>query len=134
MITLLMGLAAAVAPNADGAIGRWKTQTKNGIVEIARCGESICGKLVTSDGLKANPDMLDSENADPKLRTRKLVGMPMMGGFKRDGAAWSGGWLYKADDGKTYKGTVTPTDAAHLQVKGCIVWPLCKSQTWTRVD
>lgn len=132
MIGLLMALAAGAG--ADGAIGRWKTETRNGIVEVAPCGASICGRLVGSDGLKANPNLLDSENSDPKLRTRKLLGVQLLGGFTRTADAWTGGWVYKADDGKTYKGTVTPIDADHLQVKGCIVWPLCKSQTWTRVN
>ena len=57
----------------------------------------------------------------------------MLGGFARDGDGWSGGTLYNPDDGGTYKGRLMPTDAGHLAVRGCIVWPLCKTQTWTRV-
>ena len=45
----------------------------------------------------------------------------------------TGGAIYNGDDGGTYKATITPIDADHLKVRGCIVWPLCKSQTWTRV-
>lgn len=59
--------------------------------------------------------------------------MQILGGFARGDGVWTGGTIYKADDGGTYKATVTPLDADHLQVKGCIVWPLCKSQTWTRL-
>ncbi len=40
---------------------------------------------------------------------------------------------YNGDDGGTYKATITPIDADHLKVRGCIVWPLCKTQTWMRV-
>ena len=130
---ILLMAAAMAAGGADSAIGRWKTETKNGIVEVAHCGTSICGRLVTSDGIKANPDLRDTQNKDASLRTRKLAGVQILGGFTRTEKEWTGGTIYNGDDGGTYKATVTPTDADHLRVKGCIVWPLCKSQTWTRI-
>ena len=57
----------------------------------------------------------------------------MLSGFTREGAAWADGSGYNPDDGGTYKGRLTPVDIDHLAVRGCIVWPLCKTQTWTRV-
>ncbi len=132
-MVLLLLAAAAASPGADGAIGRWRTETKNAIIEIAPCAASICGRLVSSDGIKANPDLRDTANKDPALRTRKLAGLQILSGFTRGKDGWTDGQLYKADDGGTYKGTLTPVDADHLRVRGCIVWPLCKSQTWTRV-
>ena len=136
MIALvLIGAAAAAGVAAeDGALGRWRTETRNGIVEVDRCGSSICGRLVGSDGLRANPNLLDTRNKDAGLRGRRLMGLPLLGGgFKAAGGQWAGGTIYNAEDGGTYKATVSPVDADHLRVKGCIVWPLCKSQTWTRV-
>jgi uncharacterized protein (DUF2147 family) len=133
MIFTLMAAASAAAASPDAAIGRWRTQTRNGIVEVERCGPSICGKLVGSDGLKANPNLLDAKNKDAALRTRKLMGVQLLGGFTRGTGDWTGGTIYNAEDGGTYKATVTPVGADQLKVKGCIVWPLCKSQTWTRV-
>lgn len=130
---ILMAAAAMAAGGADAAVGTWRTESKNAIVEMTRCGTSLCGKLVTSDGLKANPDMRDINNKDAALRGRKLMGIPMISGLTWDGSAWSGGTVYNAEDGGTYKATITAPDADHLKLKGCIVWPLCKSQTWTRV-
>jgi uncharacterized protein (DUF2147 family) len=130
---ILIVAAASAALNPDAALGRWKTETKNGVVEIATCGGSICGKLVTSDGLRANPDLRDSRNKDAAQQGRKLAGAQILGGFVRGTGEWTGGTIYNADDGGTYKATVTPTDADHLKVRGCIVWPLCKTQTWTRI-
>ncbi len=132
---LLAALLAASpgGPTPDSAIGRWRTETRNGIVDIHPCGASICGTLVTSDGIAANPALADSKNKDETLRARPLKGIAMLGGFARDGNGWSGGTVYNPDDGGTYKGKLTPSDADHLSVRGCIVWPLCKSQTWTRV-
>ena len=131
MIGLSM-LAAAAAMSPDAAVGRWRTETRNGIVEVERCGGSICGKLVSSDGLRTNPNMLDINNKDTALRGRRLLNLQILGGFTRGGGEWSGGTIYNGDDGGTYRATVTPIDADHLKVKGCIIWPLCKSQTWTR--
>jgi len=132
MIGLSM-LAAAAAMSPDAAVGRWRTETRNGIVEVERCGGSICGKLVSSDGLRTNPNMLDINNKDTALRGRRLLNLQILGGFTRGGGEWSGGTIYNGDDGGTYRATVTPIDADHLKVKGCIIWPLCKSQTWTRI-
>jgi len=132
MIGLSM-LAAAAAVSPDSAIGRWRTETRNGVVEVERCGGSICGKLVSSDGLRTNPDMRDINNKDANLRSRKLMNLQIISGFTRESDGWSGGSIYNGEDGGTYKATVTPIDADHLKVKGCIIWPLCKSQTWTRI-
>ena len=132
MIGLSM-LAAAAAVSPDSAVGRWRTQTRNGIVEVERCGASICGRLLSSDGLRTNPDMRDINNKDANLRGRKLLNLQVLSGFTRGDAEWTGGTIYNGEDGGTYKATVTPIDADHLKVKGCIIWPLCKSQTWTRI-
>jgi len=132
MIGLSM-LAAAAAMSPDAAVGRWRTETRNGVVEVERCGASICGRLVTSDGLHTNPNMLDINNKDTALRGRRLMNLQVLGGFTRSAGGWSGGTIYNGEDGGTYRATVTPIDADHLKVKGCIIWPLCKSQTWTRI-
>lgn len=131
MILAVLAGAAALAP--DSAIGTWKTETRNGIVEIQRCGASICGRLVSSDLLRSNPDLRDTKNSDAKLRARPLKGLVLLRGFKIDDGAWTGGTIYNADDGKTYKATVTPLSPTQLKVRGCVFVPLCKTQTWTRV-
>ena len=68
-----------------------------------------------------------------RVDSGRLAGIQMLSGFTRGSGEWTGGTIYNADDGGTYKATVTPTDAEHIKVKGCIVWPLCKTQTWTRI-
>jgi uncharacterized protein (DUF2147 family) len=135
MSLLLLGalLAAAPAPATDTAIGTWKTETRNGIVDIQRCGASICGRLVTSELLRTQPGLKDSKNAKPELRNRPLKGLLILSGFKAEGDAWTGGSIYNADDGKTYSAKVTPIDANTLKVRGCVFVPFCKTQTWTRV-
>ncbi|AGH47934.1 MULTISPECIES: DUF2147 domain-containing protein [Sphingomonadales] len=133
MLFTLVALAATANVQPDVVVGRWQTEVRHGVVEITRCGQSICGRLADSDGLKANPALLDANNKDASLRGRRLLGAQILQGFKWGGGAWEGGTIYNAEDGGTYKATVTPVGADQLRLKGCIVWPLCKTQTWTRI-
>lgn len=133
MIALLGILAAAAAPGAGDAIGRWQTETRHGVVEIAACGPSICGRLVESDALRTNPQLRDARNKDAAQRERLLKGLLILQGFRAKGQEWAGGTIYNADDGGTYQATLSMIDHDTLKVKGCIVWPLCKSQTWKRL-
>lgn len=143
-ITVMSLMGAAVATYApasyaagqsasEQAIGRWATPTKHGIVEIAPCGASICGRLVESDSIRANPAFADGKNKNPALRSRPLKGLTILQGFTRSTDGWEGGSIYNPEDGGTYKATITIADADTLKLKGCIVWPLCKTQTWKRL-
>ncbi|MBT0667979.1 DUF2147 domain-containing protein [Novosphingobium profundi] len=129
-----LGLSApALAAAPDSVIGTWRTPSKHGTVEISSCGASICGRLTNSDNISKNPDLRDVNNKDEAKRDRKLKGLQIVGGFKQDGAKWTGGTIYNPEDGGTYQATITPAGPDSLKLKGCIVWPLCKTQTWTRI-
>lgn len=133
LVAAVVLMNPAFAANPDQVVGKWRTPSKHGVIELARCGESVCGRIVESDGIKANPDLRDVNNKDASQRTRKVKGLQMVGGFKRQGNEWVNGQIYNPEDGGTYKATITPVDANTLKLKGCIVWPLCKTQTWTRI-
>lgn len=130
-------LANAPDPLAHQLYGRWQTETRHGIVEIGACDTAahgpLCGRLVDSDGMRANPALRDTNNKEPSLRSRPLRGITMLQGFHRKDGELVGGTIYNGEDGGTYQATLTMVDANTLKVKGCIVWPLCKSQTWKRV-
>ena len=129
--------APATDPLAHQLFGHWQTETRHGIVEISACENAaqgiLCGRLITSYGIRANPALRDVNNKDAALRNRPLRNIPMLQGFHRKDNELVGGTIYNGEDGGTYQATLTLIDANTLKVKGCIVWPLCKSQTWTRV-
>lgn len=131
--TLIALAMASSPPTPDTVLGHWKTETRNGIIDITRCGTSICGKLLTSDGIAANPALADIHNKDPALRGRRLKGLQILGGFTLDGNAWTGGTIYNGEDGKTYDAKITMVDANTLKLRGCIFVPLCRNQVWHRV-
>ncbi|WP_267387014.1 DUF2147 domain-containing protein [Sphingomonas sp. GC_Shp_3] len=129
----LLAAAAAYTASPDVAIGRWQTPVRHGVVEITKCGASICGSLMDSDGLRADPHLKDIKNKDASKRSRALKGLVILEGFAWKSNAWADGTIYNADDGGTYTATLTPTSANQIKLKGCIVWPLCKTQVWTRI-
>jgi uncharacterized protein (DUF2147 family) len=133
-LALSAGSFAVAAPAlAQDVTGLWQTQTNGGQVEISRCGNSLCGKLVTSEHIKADPAVKDAKNKDASLRGRPLKNMQMLYDFTGGPSKWTGGKVYNAADGGTYSGVITLISANELKLKGCIVAPLCKTEKWTRI-
>lgn len=118
---------------AADPIGLWQTPTRSGQVEISKCGASLCGRLVSSEGLKADPALKDVNNSNASLRGRALKGLTILTGFSGGPQEWTGGSIYNAEDGKTYSGTITMDGDSTLKLRGCVVVPLCKTQAWTRL-
>ena len=135
MLFTLAALALVAPPPqaADSVLGRWKAETRNGIIEIQRCGPSICGRLISSDALRTNPNLKDANNKDANLRNRQLRGLQILSGFQQSGNGWTNGKIYNAEDGKTYTADVTPAGPNALKLRGCVFKPFCKTQTLTRV-
>lgn len=132
-----LGAAVLVATTASAAApieGMWHTPVHNGIIEIAPCGVAECGRVVTSDKLKADPNMKDANNKDPSLRDRPIHGLTLLNGFAGGPKEYKGGTAYNPEDGATYHGSLTLIDPNTLKVTGCIIFPLCRTQTWTRVN
>ena len=132
-------LAATVALSLSGQAlaaditGRWSTPANGGQVEVSHCGNSLCGKLLTSDHIKADPAVRDARNKDAAQRDRPLKGLQLLWGFNGGPGKWTGGKVYNPTDGGTYAGTIELVSADQLKLKGCIVAPLCKTEVWTRL-
>jgi uncharacterized protein (DUF2147 family) len=128
----IFGTVPAMADSAD-AVGRWATPAKHGVVDIALCGASVCGRLIESDSIRADANARDTKNSDPALRSRPLRGLTLLAGFRRARNGWDSGTIYNPEDGGTYHATITLSGRDTLFLKGCVIWPLCKSQTWHRI-
>jgi uncharacterized protein (DUF2147 family) len=132
---LIAAAFAAVSGSAFAAdvTGLWATPGNGGQVEIARCGNSLCGKLVTSNNIKADPTLKDSKNKDESQRGRPLKNLQMLYDFTGGPTKWTGGKVYNPEDGGTYSGTIEQLSDDKLKLKGCIVAPFCKTQVWNRI-
>ncbi len=124
-------LTATPLAAAEPIAGTWVTAAKDGVVRIAPCGKSLCGRL---DRFLTPPpqglDQRDVNNPNAALRSRKLLGLPILTGFSEDGAVWRG-TIYDPKAGKSYRSVVRRLDANRLEVKGCI-GPFCQTQVWRR--
>ena len=124
-------IAAAPLLAAQPVEGRWLTEERDAVITIGDCGKTLCGRitkfLVTPP---QGADQRDVNNRIPKLRSRKLLGMPVLTGFTEDGDEWRGE-IYDPKSGKTYRSIIRRKNAATLEVKGCL-GPFCQTQTWKR--
>jgi len=134
--TILMVGAALLAASAGAAeqaspYGQWRTPERGGLIQVSQCDGGLCGKILGGSGTSAE-DKLDRNNKNPALRSRGLLGMYIFRGLKPSGGSWKGS-IYNPNDGGTYAATVSLRSPVELVVKGCLVWPLCKTQVWAKV-
>src|SRR3954471_4469281 len=128
VVLLAAMLIAAPAHAAAPVTGAWLTDDRDGIVEIAPCGDKICGRLVKSlVPIKGPP--FDRYNPDPALRNRPIIGLPVLLALVQDDQVWRG-QIYDPRRGRHYKATVERIAADKLKVRGCISI-ICRTIMWT---
>jgi uncharacterized protein (DUF2147 family) len=122
---------------ADRILGVWRTEEGKARVEITRCGEQFCGTIIwLKEPVKNGKEVLDDKNPDPKLREKPVLGMKLMWNFSYDGdGEYSGGEIYDAESGNTYKGKMTFADEKTLDLRGYVLIPLFgRTSRWTRYE
>lgn len=131
MIGRALIVAAALAVPAWAATpiaGRYVTEDGSGVIEVARCGATMCGRLVRILKSAPNAPKTDVHNGDPALRARPILGMPILSGFSDAGKDWRGR-IYDPRNGKTYRSIVSREADGTLKVQGCIAF-ICQTQRW----
>jgi len=131
-LMLFAVLVASAAPAlAQSIAGEWKTDDGSAIIRVGPCGKAICGTIARV--LDPAAPAKDINNPDKALRSRTLVGTPVLSGFTRKGAGWEGGTAYDPKAGRSYKSRLALSDARTLDVTGCILF-LCRTKHWSRVE
>src|SRR5262245_19508705 len=116
ILALLLGaLASPVSLLQSSAqqpsvMGTWLTASGAAHVRIGTCADPasgpICGFVVglinpkTPDGTAVAPEAaVDNRNPDPALRGRKVIGMPLLWGFKKtsDPNSFEDGHIYNGE-------------------------------------
>ena len=140
---------AALAQNTEevGSLiaGTW-SQGPNVEITFVPCDAGECGlltKLIIPDHIyaerKAEIDALGAENIeddfnpDPKLRDRKVMGLPIVTLSKKISPTRYKGRVYNPEDGNTYDGTIELIDYETLRLTGCAFLILCQTQEWHRI-
>ena len=140
---LVLAAAAAPAAGPDDILGTWYNQEKDAQIEIFRCGDRYCGKIVwlrdpnypegSKDGVPGTPK-LDHHNPDPARVKDPVLGLQIVNAMRYDNdGRWTGGTVYDPKNGKTYKGKLTLVSPAQLDLRGYIGISLIgRTTTWTR--
>ena len=125
-VLLASGTAFAADPSV---IGDWRVKEGYANIRIDNCG----GKMWGIVAWEKEPGF-DNENPDPARKGRPLLGTPVLMGLApaREPGKWSGE-IYNSQNGKMYGATISLADENTLDLEGCLVWPLCQTQKWTRV-
>lgn len=116
-------LAGGAAFAADPVQGGWLTQPDDnghyGRVEIAPCGERLCGTLTAAYG------------ADGKAVPSDRIGKRIVWDMQPAGSGrYENGQIFAPDRGKTYSSKMALA-GDKLTVSGCVLI-LCRSQVWSR--
>ena len=123
-LQLAIGFAVMCGPvAAQGAVrGKWVNPSKSVIIEIAPCGQVLCGTVVWAS---------EKAKRDARKGTQHLVGTKLLTGMKHSSASLWKGKIFVPDQNFTASAKLKPEGSNHLKVSGCMMM-ICKSQTWTK--
>lgn len=135
-LSLLLLLAAnALAQDANLIIGKWYTAGGKAMVEIYKCDDYYCGKIVwlKEPKNKNGTDKMDIHNPDESKKRKPVIGLNIIQGFKYKGKnKWANGQIYDPDNGKTYSCKMK-LEENELKVRGFIgISLLGRTTVWTR--
>jgi len=127
--------ATPVAPSAVAAppVGTWRTGDDDSQVRIAPCGKYVCGYPITPTPTAAEPERHDIHNPDPALRGRPMRLVQIFKLAPVSEGSWRG-WIYSPRNGKMYHARLEMQGPEKMKLTGCLVGPLCESQTWVRAE
>jgi uncharacterized protein (DUF2147 family) len=135
MATSFVLTQANAATVAERAQGVWADEEGKSNIEIAPCGDFLCGRIVwlREPFDEAGNPKTDVNNPDESQRNRPIIGLTIIKGLQldEDGKLLKG-MVYNAQNGKVYDIYLDP-GGPKMAVEGCFAMFLCGSQTWTRV-
>ncbi|MGY6534439.1 MAG: DUF2147 domain-containing protein [Pararhodobacter sp.] len=122
-VGFVAGMALSLPALADPALGRWRTapddNANTGIVEIAFCGDLLCGTLIEAHDSNGQP------MSSPNVGRRIVWDMePRGSGRYRNGRVWA------PDRDQTYNARMD-LSGDRLSVSGCVL-VFCREAVWTR--
>ncbi|MDP7416495.1 MAG: DUF2147 domain-containing protein [Desulfobacterales bacterium] len=132
---LLFMFTSSLAQEADDIIGEWYTAEGKSLVKIYKCNDLYCGKIIWLKEPKYDDgtDKIDKNNPDESKKTRKIIGLDIVYGFKhKDKNRWTHGKIYDPNNGKTYSCKIKLVDN-ELKLRGYIGISLIgRTTVWTK--
>ncbi len=148
LVALLGALVSSASAQQPSVMGTWLTASGKAQVRIGPCADAasgpVCGFIVGlinptgPDGAVVAPDVAtDWRNGNPALRGRKVLGMPLIWGFKKtsDPNAFEDGQIYNGENGKVYNANISLQPDGKLRLRGYVGSPMFgETQLWTRAN
>jgi uncharacterized protein (DUF2147 family) len=149
VILLLLILVASALPcfaaSGDDIVGVWFNEPKDAKIDISKCGDTYCGKIVwlktpdypaaSKDGTPGTPK-LDHNNPDAALKKMPVMGLVIVRDFHFAGDnLWNDGKVYDPKNGKTYSAKMTLISPTQLNVRGFVGVSLFgRTEKWTKAQ
>jgi uncharacterized protein (DUF2147 family) len=125
---LLCAVRAGAASSAQPLepSGVWLTASGHGVVEIAACGDALCGRIVGIDRAPGDPMPTDAQG-------RSQCGLTIITNERPStGSRWLG-WVTDPRNGATYRAELWVDKRGNLNLRGFIGVPLLgETQVWHR--
>ncbi len=137
--SLILALLLPFSIQAQSDItGQWKTvddktERETAIIEIFERNNKLYGKIVKIfPGPKEQKDPVCEQcDEDDSRYRKKVIGMEILEGLKRDGNEYAGGSILDPKNGKVYRCKIW-REGAELRIRGYL-GPFYRTQTWKKV-
>jgi len=123
--------------DSSAIVGVWLTAEGKARIQIEKSGDVYSGKIIwLKEPDEDGKPKVDKKNPDEHLRTRPIIGLEIVYGFRYDDDnEWTGGKVYDPESGNEYKAKMTLVDEKTLKLRGYILVPLLgRSEIWTREE
>lgn len=113
----------------DPYTGYWRMPDGKVIIEIKEVNQEYVGYVrwlkdlvYPENDFMKGIEQVDRKNPDLNLRNRKVMGLQVVGGLKKNkqGTSLVDGWIYDSWNGKMYHGSVKVVDRNTLSLRGSI--------------
>jgi uncharacterized protein (DUF2147 family) len=119
--TSFVARATTIYPG-EQICGKWESSDKNLIVQVYMVDNKFVGKIIwySDTGGKPMDYGTDKRNPDPKLRSRKILGMPVLSGlvYVPESNSWENGTIYESKNGREWSASIYIDKNGFLKVKG----------------
>ncbi|HUA35743.1 MAG TPA: DUF2147 domain-containing protein [Candidatus Binataceae bacterium] len=124
---MLCLVACLFATPAFAQNGRWVTASGNLVIDIAPCGDALCGTAVRE---LANHSMSDT---NATISGPSPIGLKILRDFTPSSDKTWYGQIYNRENGKTYRCKMTVLSADELEIHPYVGIPLFgQTQVWHR--
>ena len=110
-------------------VGEWWTEERDGRVRFFKAKTGTYTGILTW----SKKPRQDTENDDPKLRVRPIVGIVLIWKLKYEDGEYVDGYVYNPEDGNTFRIEAKSLNRNSVKIRGFMgISILGQSQVWTR--